>query len=410
MLFVIRRVLEERWNHGLSTYIFGYDMRQAFDNIRIDLLPEILIQHNVPKILINRIIKAVLIERTCIFWKGQYTQFVDKSKGVKQGCPLSPSLFNRVLDNAIHEVVEEISSDLQINICLGDSESNLQLPLLIIYADDINLLTNNIEEGIEISKKIIKVFTNYGLHLNASKSGILKKSSVQDLPPTVKILNFDIPVVDSMKILGVTFNSHMERKSSIKFRCNNAIRITKALMSRLSEAKIPITDIMRIYELVICPSLIYGLSTSSLTQQNQSSLMNREIMIIKDLASIAHPKPSQISIAKLLNFRTINRKVSVQRIRYYAHVKRRSSSSIISKAERFKVIAKRRVGRPLYTFNRTLLKDFEKYPLSDQEWEENFEYREIIKQVTLDLYKNEDLSDDLMSIDQMLYYEEDDEE
>lgn len=410
MTFIIRRILEERWNFGLPTLIFSYDMRQAFDNIKTELLPDILIHQNVPKVLVNRVINAVLIEKTCILWKGQYTQFFIKSKGVKQGCPLSPSLFNRILDSAIIECVTKIFNDLHIKICLGEPSDDLTLPLLVIYADDMNLITNTLEEGVEISKVIIELFKNYGLHLNASKSGILKKSPLQDLPPLIRINTYDIPVVESLKILGSTFNCHMKRKLSIHYRCNNAVRVTKALLPRLAEAKIPINEIMRVYELIICPSLIYGLSPSSLTQQNQRSLMNREIMIIKDLASVAYPKPAQISIAQLLNYRTINRKITVQRIRYYSHIRRSDPSSIISKAERFKVIAKRRVGRPLYTFNHSLLQDFGKYPFSEQEWEDNFGYREVIKRLTSDLYKNESLNDDIMTIDQMLYYEEDDRE
>lgn len=65
LIFVLTRVMEERWNHNLPTFLMELDYRKAFDLVNIHQLPNVLSTQGVPHYLINRIVKACM--RTIVF-------------------------------------------------------------------------------------------------------------------------------------------------------------------------------------------------------------------------------------------------------------------------------------------------------------------------------------------------------
>lgn len=126
-IFVLRRVTEERWRKGLPTFVLSIDLHKAFDMVDTSQLNVILRSYNVLAYLINRIITAILHERTTIRWNNKRTSVSDRAKGVKQGCPISPYLFVLVLNYVIQRVCRRLQVD--------ENLTDLSLPILLAYAD-----------------------------------------------------------------------------------------------------------------------------------------------------------------------------------------------------------------------------------------------------------------------------------
>lgn len=408
LCFTLKNILDYRWNVGKTTYVISLDLKKAFDTVKISTLPEIFSSYNVPKYLINRIITSVLTEHNCIFWKGQYTHKVYKATGIKQGCKVSPELFIYILN----EIVKRTKDDLQllgVHLCTGNEQEQLTLPLFLSYADDCYLLSDNITDGIKICEVLLHHLGYYGLSINYEKSKILIKGTQSILPPFYLLLNHKIPVVTTLKVLGTHINSTMHRKSILKPRVSSSIKMFRGLLPYLKKLRASMDLLMKLYVTILVPSLTYGLSSSSMTKENSMTLMRREIFIIKQLANIANPKPTQTTIASLLENKTINRKVSIGRIRYYYHVKRSHSGSLILKSLSYNENSTRRVGRPIHTFTQTLKNDFKKYlavGLTKSQLDRDYELRDVIKRLTSLLYTRTDLNDDPLPIDLNLYCEQ----
>lgn len=66
LIFILTRVMEERWNHNLPTFLMELDDRKAFDLVNIHRLPTVLSTQGVPHYLINRIVKACLWESVLV--------------------------------------------------------------------------------------------------------------------------------------------------------------------------------------------------------------------------------------------------------------------------------------------------------------------------------------------------------
>lgn len=69
-------------------------MKAAFDNLNRQILIKILRRHGVNTKLVNRIAQKYEETSAKIRVNGLYTKEMWKTKGVRQGCPISPTLFS----------------------------------------------------------------------------------------------------------------------------------------------------------------------------------------------------------------------------------------------------------------------------------------------------------------------------
>ena len=95
--------------------------------------------------------------------KGKLGNYKHIERGVRQGCILSPILFNFY----INSIIDDISS-LQVGCRLGLARINI-----ILYADDVVLLTNSLEDSNLIYKKFKFLVEKIKLKINKTKSKCL---------------------------------------------------------------------------------------------------------------------------------------------------------------------------------------------------------------------------------------------
>ena len=86
-------------------------------------------------------------------------------KGVRQGCPLSPTLFNI----AFSEVEKEMRKAQKGGVRIGRKKI-----FSLSYADDVILLANNDTGMREMLKRFRKYIEKKGLELNIEKSKVME--------------------------------------------------------------------------------------------------------------------------------------------------------------------------------------------------------------------------------------------
>ena len=115
------------------------DFRKAYDSVCHNDLFQKLQNIGLSGKSIDLIIKDIYKKTNCAVRMGNaVTDFFDFSKGVRQGCPLSPILFN-IFVNDIFEIINNMTNS---NITL-DNETKLNA---LMYADDLILLATSKEE------------------------------------------------------------------------------------------------------------------------------------------------------------------------------------------------------------------------------------------------------------------------
>jgi hypothetical protein len=137
------------------------DFQQAFVILAHNALWKALKEKDVPQKIIN-IVKAIDDQSTChVLHKNQISEPIPVLNGVKQGCVLSPLLFNITLDYVMSKVSKN-SVYIRSGLCgkLTDLD----------YADDICLLAHSTREMQKMLERIEREAAQMGLKINVNKS------------------------------------------------------------------------------------------------------------------------------------------------------------------------------------------------------------------------------------------------
>ncbi len=130
-IFVVRQIIEKAKEHNVSLHFNFIVFKSAFDTIWREALWKIMLHIGIPQKVVS-IIKNIYDDTKCVVQiGGQLTDTFPVKVGVRQGCIMSPTLFNIFLDYVMKEV-----KSLDTQFCLTDSMSTD-----IRYADDTTLVS-----------------------------------------------------------------------------------------------------------------------------------------------------------------------------------------------------------------------------------------------------------------------------
>ena len=188
-IFTLKIISEKYWEYNKNLYQLFIDFRQAYDSVHRPSMWGILKEFRIPKKLIS-LIKACYTNSKCSVKVGlNKTNYFNVESGLRQGCMLSPILFNLVLEKAIQTNVQSMEG-ANIN---GNKINTLA------YADDVVMMSET-GEGLEmLSLASIEKCKQFGLECNVGKTKFMLMSRRDRIDGNIDIGKMEIESVESFK-------------------------------------------------------------------------------------------------------------------------------------------------------------------------------------------------------------------
>lgn len=273
-LHTLNQIVEKAKEYNFKIYLAFIDYTKAFDSLKHSFLFQSLKKKGINptylkilKYIYNRGKARIRLEK-----KGP---LFDIGRGVRQGDPLSPVLFNTCLEELFNNLDWQ-NSGLRVN---GRYLNNLR------FADDVVLIAKSKEELKYMIEDLREKSIEAGLTINFEKTKLMTND--KDCTGDIKLDDRVIGWVESFEYLGQTIAFQNGQQKEINKRITMAWKKFWSLKHILKNREIPIGLKMKVFTGCVIPCLTYGCQSWSLTKKQYKQLettqfaMERSILYIK---------------------------------------------------------------------------------------------------------------------------------
>ena len=250
-IFTLKQLLEKRVRCGKRLVIVFVDFRAAFDSVHWPALWRSLHAEHIPEKVMHLLQNMYNNSSSCVRVGNVTSDEFSIKTGVRQGCVISPLLFNTVVDAIMRKVFNDKGG-----IQYGAEGFITDL----MFADDSAIFAESDAEATNILHDIAIVAEPYGLKINSDKTKVLTSDGS---PAIVFLNNLQIEQVKEFKYLG---SYVQEKKIDSSFDIQNRIGQASTAFGSLNwciwkKNNISLQTKMRLYRSIILPILLYGSET-----------------------------------------------------------------------------------------------------------------------------------------------------
>ena len=273
---VMRTICERSLEHGNEVFICFVDFEKAFDRIdwvkMLDILKEIGVDWRDRRLIMNLYLNQKAIVRI----QQEYSDEGEIGRGVRQGCSLSPLLFNIYAEAMMVEAMEGIEEGIKVG---GKLIKDVR------FADDQGMIAKS-EAGLQkIMDGLNSTSLEYGMKINIKKTKVMKVSKVGG-EVNITINGTKIEQVKSFKYLGHTMTDDGRCENEINSRiaqAKEAFGDRKELLTKSLEKSTKV----KIVKTLVWTKLLYGSETWTLKKEDIRKLEALEMWLWRRMEKIS---------------------------------------------------------------------------------------------------------------------------
>ena len=265
---VVEKVVKKNKKKLFAVFI---DFKKAYDTVDRNILMKRLKQLGINGIYLRNIFGMYAKTEYCIKLKRGYTCPIDSNLGLKQGCPLSPMLFNLYIDD-IDKVFDDTCDPITIQT---EKLSHF------LYADDLVILSQSKEGLQKCLNRVFEFSESKHLTISATKSKTMVFNTSGKFIKELFTLNGKaLEPVQSFCYLGFDVKCSGNVTHAMHILNDKGNKALKPLLTAIRRFNIPFKTSIRLFHTFISPILLYNaenwttLSDSSLQKFDRLSLFS----------------------------------------------------------------------------------------------------------------------------------------
>ena len=315
----VRLLIEKCREFNVPAVFCFIDYAKAFDCVNWSALIRVLLEMGVPHHLAFLIQNLYLEGSSRVKIEDDLSEPFKAERGVRQGCILSPKLFNIYGEYIMRKALENWHGGIAVG---GRMINNLR------FADDTTLVTSSVPELVELLERVETESVQLGLHINRSKTKVMLIDRPGVLTEVEQLQ--DLEVVHEFVYLGSLINDVGTCEAEIRRR----IQMAKGAMTSLERVwksrNIGKAIKIRLVKTLIFSIFMYGAETWMTRARDRARIDAFEMWCWRRLLRIPWTEHrTNISILAELDIEVRLSAVCMRRVlQYFGHVARRGADNL----------------------------------------------------------------------------------
>lgn len=336
-ILALRQILERRIEVNKDTFATFIDLEKAFDKIDWIKLFKTLKVKGIDWRDRRIILNLYRDQKTEIDVNGSKKEAKIR-QGVRQGCPLSPYLFNLFIEDSI-TTMKEITAGVKIN---GNQVHCVR------FADDIVVLSESESEMENMLKVLADNLDEYKLKINAKKTKtmLITKLETNQINLNITLNNIPLEQVREFCYLGSCITCNNKSNSEIKRRIAQAKQAFLNKYQLLSNKHLNIVLRKRFVKTYVWSILLYGSETWTIDKRDRARLEAVEMWLWRKMTKTrwVDRKTNERVLEEVGEKRQLMKTIENRKIKLIGHLLRHSE--FLSNIFEGRVEGSRPRGRP----------------------------------------------------------------
>ena len=315
-IFNFRVLCERAIDVQRKVYVIFLDYEKAFDRVNHNKLMECLRRCGVDGKECNIIQNLYWDQKAKVRVGDSQSEKIDIKRGVRQGCIMSPRLFNRYTEDIFRDANKE--EGIRVN---GRNVNNLR------YADDTALLANSMETLNSLLKTVNENGEILGMRIYTKKTKvmIIGKDTRDDDETNIMVNGNTLEKVDNMIYLGQLYTSDGKCAKEIIRRIQIARSTFAKMKSFVTNRNINITTKLRAIRCYVISTLLYGAETWTLSTEMEKRIESLELWLYRRILRISWMKKmTNIKVKEMI------REIGGQELEIIREIKKRKDGLLWS--------------------------------------------------------------------------------
>ena len=284
-VFVMKQMSEKFVDKSKCLYVAYMDLEKAYDRIDRDAMWRVLSMYGINGQLLKAVQSLYTGSEACVRVCREESEWFEVGVGLRQGCVMSPWLFNLFMDGVMREVREKVDD---VGATMWDARRNCEWKVeWLMFADDTVLIGDSEEKLERLVHEFERVCGRRKLKVNVTKSQIMKiGKNVEENEMNVQLNNRRMDEVDTYRYLGVDISNDSGMSEEVNHRIGEARKACGALKDLWKKRHISIEAKVGMYEGIIEPSLLYGCEAWTLKLHERKRIEAVEMNCLRNICGL----------------------------------------------------------------------------------------------------------------------------
>lgn len=337
-LFALNILLQKCRDQRKDVFVCFVDYEKAFDRVQHIQLINILRNMEVDNRDVRIIENLYWRQKAAVRLNGKLTEESQILRGVRQGCILSPLLFNIYSDKIFKRATQEQEMGVQIN---GEYINTIR------YADDTVILSDKLEDLQHLLNCVNAEGQEMGLNININKTKFMVFSRQPHLDASLQINTKNIDRVTQFKYLGCYITEQLNPDREIRCRIETARTTFQKMKPLFCNDNLNLKLRQRMVKSYIWSVLLYGAEVWTIKAATVNRLEAFEMWLHRRMLRIpwTDMQTNEMVLSRADATRLLLNTVKCRKISYLGHIFRGERYRILQLIMMGKVEGRRGVGR-----------------------------------------------------------------